>query len=170
MLVRFLCTIACDAGIPRLSLLLDSYYVLNQMQMQILKLSLHCRRFNQNHLKSDAGRIGWMRQVEALTDLYDYSLLLECTENYACEVNQEMMPHKIAASNHFGNYSIQNLIISDFEKYSSIRALKFKLSNLFGFDAILTINNTQFLKLLSIFMYCLIVLKFVFLYCKSVNI
>ena len=47
---------------------------------------MYFRHFNQNHLKSDAGRIGWLRQVEALTELYDYSLLLECTQNYACEV------------------------------------------------------------------------------------
>ena len=56
---------------------------------------MYFRHFNQNHLKSDAGRIGWLRQVEALTELYDYSLLLECTQNYACEVNFLILKPKI---------------------------------------------------------------------------
>ena len=41
------------------------------------------RKFNRNHLK---GAKNWIRQVENLTDRYDYTLLMECSENYVCEV------------------------------------------------------------------------------------
>ncbi len=53
------------------------------------------RQFNQNHLKNYAGRsktsindLHWIRQVESLTERFDYTLLLECAENYVCEVSQ----------------------------------------------------------------------------------
>ena len=32
--------------------------------------------------------IHWIRQVESLTERYDYTLLLECAENYVCEVSK----------------------------------------------------------------------------------
>jgi len=35
---------------------------------------------------STEGLIHWIRQVESLTERYDYTLLLECAENYVCEL------------------------------------------------------------------------------------
>jgi len=57
------------------------------------------RQFNQNHPKMVAAGYGskasaaqngslihWIRQVESLSERYDYTLLLECAENYVCEL------------------------------------------------------------------------------------
>ena len=35
--------------------------------------------------------IHWIRQVESLTERYDYTLLLECAENYVCEVSKVIL-------------------------------------------------------------------------------
>ena len=35
--------------------------------------------------------IHWIRQVESLTERYDYTLLLECAENYVCEVSKAIL-------------------------------------------------------------------------------
>ena len=46
------------------------------------------RRFNQNHLKNGSKNL-WIRQIESLTERFDYTLLLECSENYVCELHDE---------------------------------------------------------------------------------
>ena len=47
--------------------------------------SIFYRQFNQNHLK---GSKNWIRQIETLADRFDYTLLMECSENYVCEVGK----------------------------------------------------------------------------------
>ena len=41
------------------------------------------REFNQSY-RIDAKN--WIRQVESLADQFDYTLLMECSENYVCQV------------------------------------------------------------------------------------
>ena len=43
------------------------------------------REFNQSY-RIDAKN--WIRQVESLADQFDYTLLMECSENYVCQVKK----------------------------------------------------------------------------------
>ena len=44
------------------------------------------REFNQRY-RIDAKN--WIRQVESLADQFDYTLLMECSENYVCQVKKK---------------------------------------------------------------------------------